>query len=91
MSKALAKGLLMTKALANSIEINDEDQYDFIMRSFSHLSATILMQQVLFNEKFITDKENANDVFDSMRKALDDVRRSVFMLSISIDESRTNA
>lgn len=81
----------MSKALSMRIEINNQDQYDFIMRSFSHLYGSILMLQGVFNDKFITDTENANLAFDSMRKALDDVRRSVFALTISIDESRTNA
>lgn len=91
MSNALAKGLSMTKSLSMRIEINNQDQYDFIMRAISHLYGTILVMQASLNDKFVTDTENANLAFDSMRKALDDVRRSIFALSISIDESNTNA
>lgn len=75
----------------NQIEINNDAQYDFIMRTISHLYGTILVMQASFNDKFVTDTENANRAFDSMRTALDDVRRSIFALAISIDESRTNA
>lgn len=90
MSNALAKGLSMTDSLSMRIEISNEDQYDFIMRTFSHIYGTLLVQQAALNDKFIFDTENANRAFDSMRKAINDAWSSI-ALSTSNDESRTNA
>lgn len=80
----------MTKAISMRIEINDADQYDFVMRTFSHLYGTLLVRQAALNDKFIYDTENANLAFDSMRKAIDDIWRSI-TLPLSIDESHHNA
>lgn len=80
----------MTDSLSMRIEINNKDQYDFIMRTFSHIYGTLLVRQAALNDKFIFETESANLAFDSMRKAIDNAWRSI-ALSTSNDESLTNA
>lgn len=72
------------------IDIEDDAQAEFVFDTIDELQTLLRLKQALFNGKFMGNTENANLAFDSMRKAIDDIWRSI-TLPLSINESHHNA